>query len=410
MIEKKMIDMIDFNEVASEAMYCMKCGLCRAVLPSELKSDRFHEVCPSGSEFLFEAYFAPGRCEIARAIIREEFNYEDSPKLLHAIYTCTNCGACDIQCRFATSLGRTQPAQIVEALRAKLVNDGIGPMPKQKAYGKSVVENHNPYHEKHEDRLNWLGSKKIPEKAEVMYFVGCTSSYRNSNIANATYDVLKNIGADFTISNEEFCCGSPLLRTGQLDKAEEVMKHNIELIEKMGVKKIIFSCAGCYRTFSHDYPKYVGKMDVEFKHISQELADLLDKGELKLNNLDLKATYHDPCHLGKHMYPDCVYDQPRKVLKGIPGVELLEMERIKDVALCCGAGGGVKSSFPEFALHTSKKRLEEALETGAEALISTCPFCWNNFNDGIKADNLGIKMYDLTQIVKLSIEGGGMKK
>ncbi len=403
-----MIDKINFKEVESNAMYCIHCGLCRHVLPSEIKSNKYGDLCPPGSKFLFESYFAPGRCEIARGILRKEFTYEDSPKLQHIIYTCTNCGACSIQCRYCTTLGRTQASEIVEALRAKMVLDGAGPMPKHKVYGKSIQDNYNPYQEKHSNRLKWLGSEKTPEKADILYFVGCTSSYRTQEIALATYNILKNLNLNVAISRDEHCCGSPLLRTGQLDEAEAVMEHNIDLIKKTGAKKLIFSCAGCYRTFKLDYPKYFGDLGIECKHISQELAELAQNGKLKLNKLNLKVTYHDPCHIGRHMWPECVYNEPRNVLTAIPGLELIEMERIKDEAWCCGAGGGVKSAFPEFALDTSKIRIDEATKTGADTIVSTCPFCAINLNDAIKETKSNLKIYDLTQIVNISM-GGGVK-
>ncbi len=401
-----MIDKINFKEVESGAMYCIHCGLCRHVLPSEIKSNRFGDLCPPGSKFLYEAYFAPGRCEIARGLLRKEFSYEDSPKLQHIIYTCTNCGACSIHCRYCSTLGRTQASEIVEAIRAKLVADGKGPLPKQKAYGESVMKNYNPYQEKHADRLKWLGSEKPPQKSDTLYFVGCTSSYRTKDLALSTYAILKNLGINAAVSPDEYCCGSPLIRTGQLNEAELVMKHNIDLIRKVGAKKVIFSCAGCYRSFKIDYPKFFGELGVECKHISQELAERAKNGTLNLKEVKSKVTYHDPCHIGRHMWPECVYNEPREVLAAIPGIQLIEMERIKDESWCCGAGGGVKSAFPEFALDTSKKRLEEATETGAEAIISACPFCAINLGDAIKAKNSTLKMLDITQLVKISMEGG----
>jgi len=399
-----MFNKIDYEKIKSEAMYCMHCGLCRQVLPSEIKSDQFGELCPSGDRFRFEAYYAPGRCEVARAVIGKEFAYEASPKLLHVMYTCTTCGACDITCRYTTSFGKVQPVEIIEALRAKLVEDGVGPLPKQKEWGLSIDTNNNPYFESHANRLNWLGSKSSAQNSDIQYFVGCTSAYRTQDIASATYDILNKAGMDVMISPEEYCCGSPLFRTGQLDLAERVMNHNIEFIKESGIKKVVFSCAGCYSTFKKDYSKYYGPLDFEIKHISQVLMDLIETRAIELKDLNLKVTYHDPCHLGRHCYPEPLYEEPRKVLTAIPSLQFEEMERNRDETWCCGAGGGVKSAFPEFALSIAKKRLEEAAKNGAQAVISACPFCWNNFKDAVKADNLEVQIYDLTQIIKMAME------
>ena len=402
---KIMFDKIDYREVESNAMYCVHCGLCRQVLPSEIKNDRFGDICPIGTKFMFEAYYAPGRNEIARALLRNEFSYEESPKLLEIIYSCLTCGSCDITCRYCTTLGRVQPGEITEAIRAKMVKDGVGPLPRHKKWGQSIISNKNPYEEEHSNRLKWLKGEKPPEQAETLYFVGCTSSYKTQEIASATYAVMKKIGMEVMISPEEYCCGSPLFRTGQLDIAEQVMNHNIELIENSGVKKVVFSCPGCLRTFKKDYPKFAGPLNFELKHISQEIVELIDKGQIELDKLNLTVTYHDPCHLGRHLWPESIYEEPRKILNAIPELQFKEMERNRDGTWCCGAGGGVKSGFPETSLWTVKKRLEEAVETtGAQALVTACPFCINNFKEGVKKENMSLKIYDLMEIMSMVLK------
>ena len=130
--------------------------------------------------------------------------------------------------------------------------------------------------------------------------------------------------------------------------------------------------------------------------------ELLRKGELKLkNSFNQKVTYHDPCHIGRHAG---IYDPPRELLTKIPGVELVEMERIREYAWCCGSGGGVKSAFSDLALFAAKERCDEALRTGAQALVSTCPFCWRNLCDATEAYDLNLKMYDLIELLWESME------
>jgi heterodisulfide reductase subunit D len=232
--------------------------------------------------------------------------------------------------------------------------------------------------------------------------VGCTSSYRQTEIARATFSLLKKVKADFTLSPEEWCCGSPLLRTGQTDLVEQIVKHNIEVAKKLGAKKIVFSCAGCFRTFKEDYPRILKQeTGIELLHITEYLYDLLKNGKLKLTKeFPHPVTYHDQCHLGRHIG---VYDAPREILKAMPGVRFIEMRRIKENAWCCGAGGGVKSGFKDWALEIAKQRIKEAESTNAEYLISSCPFCQHNLSDAIAALNSNLKMLDITRLLNLMI-------
>jgi len=142
--------------------------------------------------------------------------------------------------------------------------------------------------------------------------------------------------------------------------------------------------------------------DFEIIHFPVFLLDLLNKGELKLEKIIKQiVTYHDPCHIGRHMG---IYDPPRELLEKLPGIKLVEMDRIRENAWCCGSGGGVKSSFSDLAMFAAKERCDEAMKTGAQALVSTCPFCWRNLNDAIEENNLNLKMYDLVELVWESIK------
>jgi heterodisulfide reductase subunit D len=290
--------------------------------------------------------------------------------------------------------------EIIEALRADCVKQGLGPLPNQKAFGDSTKKEHNPYKEKHKDRLNWAEGIEVKqkEKAEVLYFVGCTSSYRQQELARNTVKILNKLDIDYTVSEDEWCCGSPLMRTGQLDVVDELIKNNLELIKKVGAKKVITSCAGCYRTLKVDYPKYTEMIEgVDILHITQFLRDYVKSGALKLkNDKKLLLTYHDPCHLGRHAG---VYDVPREIIQSLPGIELVEMPRNRENSWCCGAGGGVKAGFRDWAVEIANQRVEEAEGTGAEILLSTCPFCATNLKDAIQATGSKLKFMDLVDLL-----------
>lgn len=359
--------------------------------------DQHHYInCPAGKKFVFDSYFAGGRMEIARGIIEKSLKIP-TEKLLEIIYSCTTCGNCQEICFYNREI---RPVEVFETIRELLVEEEIGPLPEHLVFINSVKTKHNPYKEEHEKRLDWIDNKDLIKDSKLLYFVGCTSSYRTRNIAKATAKILKQLNMDFNIAGEEWCCGSPLFRVGAVELGNEVMHHNIEEIKKLNVEKVIFSCAGCYRTFKKDYPAHGMELDFEVQHVSEFLSDLIKEGKIKFKDLELPVTYHDPCHLGRHVG---VYKAPRDVIKSIPKIKLVEMFRNRYNTWCCGAGGGVKSGYKNLALETAQERIEEAKKTGTKILVSTCPFCQLNFKDCVKAMNEDLEILDLTELL---LKGG----
>ncbi len=213
----------------------------------------------------------------------------------------------------------------------------------------------------------------------MLYFRGCTAREKQTDIADATEKLLKIAGVDFHTLEDEKCCGSVLLRTGFIDEAYKQMEKNTETLKG---EKIITSCAGCYKTLKEDYE------GLDVIHISQLLDELISDGKLKLSKSDLNVTYHDSCHLGRHCN---VFDEPRNVIKEV--ANLVEMEDIRENSLCCGAGGGVKSAYPEIANQMAISRIAQAKETGCITLITPCPFCKLNL------ENDELEVLDLTQFL-----------
>jgi heterodisulfide reductase subunit D len=246
-------------------------------------------------------------------------------------------------------------------------------------------------------------SKYISEDIEVLYFVGCTASFDKNvkEVGINTINIMNALGIKFGIlGKEEKCCGSVLLRIGDYSEFERLADYNIKLFNSLGVKILITSCAGCYRTIKMDYRK-VGILNLKVLHTAEYMARLIKENKIEFKNeIPVKVTYHDPCHLGRH---SGIYDTPREVLKSIPGVELVEMDLIKEFSRCCGAGGGLKAGFSDIQNLMAQERVKDAEKTGAERLVSTCPFCYQGLQIGINAIKSNIKMTDLTELIALSM-------
>ena len=213
----------------------------------------------------------------------------------------------------------------------------------------------------------------------MIYFRGCTAREKETDISRATEKLLKLADIEYHILDDEKCCGSVLFRTGFEDEALEQISKNTEVFKD---ELILTSCAGCYKTFKDDYD------DVDVIHISQLIDDLIKNKKLNFSKKDLNVTFHDSCHLGRHSN---IFDSPRDVIKAV--ANLVEMNDIRENSLCCGAGGGVKSAYPEIASEMAKSRINQARDTGCETLITACPFCKLNL------ENEDLEVLDLTEFL-----------
>jgi heterodisulfide reductase subunit D len=404
---------VDKEKTLDAALNCAHCSMCYQALPSLTQANSLSDTCPAGLYFTYEAYYSPGRNQLAASILQDQFSLTDSEKLKEILYSCTTCGACEINCRYINDMN-VLPVHLTESIRALLHEKGIKPLASHVKFAESIVAQNNPYGETSERNASLIDKlKKSKNQGKILYFVGCTTSYRLPNIAEATINILEHLKTDFTISKEEICCGSPLIRTGQLDDVERLVNENIKMIQNTDAKSVLFSCAGCYRTVTTDWPRIYGK-ELPFNtiHITEFLAKKIEKGKLKFKNpLAMKVAYHDPCHLGRHMFPNQVYDEPRLVLDSIPGIERLPLKREKDSTLCCGAGGGVKAGLPEYSEYIASLRVNEARAVGAEVLTTSCPFCMRGLNDGATKEAQDnnenkIPVIALTELVNKAIGGG----
>jgi Fe-S oxidoreductase len=239
---------------------------------------------------------------------------------------------------------------------------------------------------------------------EILYFPGCYPSYdsRLKRVATATVAILNKAGVDFGILGaKENCCGESIRKTGDEQLFKRLAKENIKTFIDNGVKKILVSSPHCYHTFTNEYPEFKAKFEVV--HISQYLFQLINEGRLELTkDYGKKITYHDPCYLGRH---NGIYDEPREVLKKVPGLELIEMADSRQDSLCCGGGGGGIWMDTPKGERFSDLRLEQAVGVGAEMLVTACPYCIVNFEDSrlTLKDSESLEIKDITEIIQESI-------
>jgi len=315
-------------------------------------------------------------------------------EFVDALFSCTGCAQCETVCHVNIEF-----AEFWEKVREWVVSQGKGPLPAHSKLAQSIKDFSNPYNEPREKRGDWWPSE-IPraEHPDIIFYAGCTGSYRMQRIAKAGATVLHRAGVKLDIlGGEEYCCTSPMLRTGQTGLTTEFAQHNLRAVEKRGAKAMVTTCAGCYKTTSTDYGKYFSNPTFPVYHFSQFVNKLIKEKKLKFTKeVKAKITYHDPCHLGRH---GGVFDEPREVLKKIPGVELVEMPRNRMGSRCCGAGGGYKSGFNQLAVNIAAERVKEAVATGADILVTTCPFCVLNLQAGAKQIGASIKVLDISELL-----------
>jgi len=401
--EYKCKELAETMKVAYAYIQC--CLRCRTCGYYYTPVERHFEACPSLWKHYFAAYAGGGKLTLLRLI--HEGVLEWNQELADIVYRCNLCGNCRENCY---SLAFRTPSfnhvRLMELMRAELVQRGFM-LPDHQVLINSIKNYDNPWQGPRSGKDRWAKRLSVKdlnkEKAEIIYFVGCTAAYDTTiqRIGVATVQILKKAGLNFGILGaKEICCGSVAARIGERDLFREIARRNIEMFNQLGVSTIVTACAGCYKTIYEDYPD-LGKVNAEVLHITQYLDRLIQGKKIKLNEVKkIKVTYHDPCHLGRHAK---VFEEPRNILKAIPGVELVEMPRSRKASWCCGAGGGVRSGFNQWSSETAGKRVKEAEATGAEYLVSACPFCFQNLNSAIERVDSRLKMMDVVELVEQAV-------
>ena len=316
------------------------------------------------------------------------------------IFDCTLCGYCTWRCPPGV-----RTVDIIKSARVLLVEKGCYPKILDD-FESFMVKEHNVYGLPAQGRVDWIDyldmSDAVPTggSAKVLYFVGCVTAYsgRAMSLAGTTAKILNEIGIDWTtLGAEEWCCGNPGLLTGKKGMTKELASHNMDAIHDTGAELVVTACPGCYRTLVIEYPELLGEYEFEVLHTSQFFERLLKEDKLHFKkDISRTAVYHDPCELGRL---SDVYDPPRNVLKKIPGMELLELAKSRELTQCCGAGGALKMTKPEMSLNLAMKKLEECRSSGGDMIVSACPTCKLNISDAVMEAGDDTRVLDLVEVV-----------
>ena len=329
------------SRLSSHLQDILRCGRCGYCIGGYVA-----ETCPARYLIGFESGTAKGRILAARAML--EGKLEVSSQLIERVYTCFLCGACQVKCEDAA---RIETIEIITAMREYVFDLGLYIPEGVQKIGAALASTHNALGSRPERTSAWITADiHLDEHAELLYFPGCFTSLRFPEIAQATARMLNMTRTDFvTLGIEGWCCGNPLLSTGQYHLAKELAEHNVEEIKRRKIKTVLVSCAGCYRAISQEYPKLLGLAELPFQimHTSQYFNRVASEHNIFFEKMtDGIITYHDPCELGRL---SGIYEEPRALIKRIPGAQLVEMARNRENSWCCGGGGGVRAVYPDKA-------------------------------------------------------------
>ncbi len=345
-----------------------------------------------------ETFSSKGRLLLTRGLLNGDVGVND--RLVHSIYTCTACGQCYDQ---LGSTGLEVNNAIVRA-RREIVMSGKGPR-QCGLLTRHVREDGNPLGMPAEDRILWHEeiAEEFPfEGNELLYWAGCSTSYRLPGVIEATTVVLREADLDFGLLGEgEGCCGLILYLLGLWDEAvENALEASKKLVE-LRAERLVTSCAGCYYAFTRVYPTLGVSLPLEIRHTSQLFESLIRGGGLHPRGLKGRYMWHDPCDLGRHCQ---VYEPPRNVLAAIPGLELAELPLNRGHALCCGGGGGLMMYDIDLSERISRSKIvDEVSLLEVDGVVTGCPACILSLRNSARSLGREMAVYDLAEIVDMSL-------
>ncbi|UCE81416.1 MAG: LUD domain-containing protein [Methanobacteriota archaeon] len=310
------------------------------------------------------------------------------------LYLCTSCGECKVVCPAAIDTRKS----ILKGRQA-CIDQKLEYSSEHGTVVASVRNYDNPWQMPRARRARWSSALRLPSRGEVIYFAGCSTSFLFPDIARNTVSLLRSIGVEpVYLGHSEKCCGSTVRKLGDVELARAKAESCFRDFAEAGAKVVVTSCPGCYSTLD-SYDDLKRNSGLRVQHISQYMADHMDR--LRISPVDDygRVTYHDPCDLGREKG---VFDEPRRLIEAALSSSAIEMDRFGSESACCGAGSGVKSSFDELALAMAQERVRHAESVGAETIVTACPWCVKNLRD-CQGTNPSVSVVDLTELLLSSI-------
>ena len=375
---------------------CARCGECLVW-------------CPVYAQDRRECITARGKLHSLRRLTEETLPEDEKRDFLESLYECSACGQCHIVCPV-----RINTHELWEQSRLSLARAGIPQPESQLTQLATIKAFNNSFGKPQRERGLWartaweagLLRSPVPlwrdHPTSLIYFTGCTASFEPAmqSVAVQTARLLQEAGVEFSILGEdEPCCVSKLRRMGDPDFPLEAEKRRKQL-EEMGITTVLASCAGCFKGLHSDYSR-LWPEKARVVHLTQFLDQLIRERRLPvLQEVPLVVTYHDPCHLGRH---NLIYEEPRRILRALPGLRLVEMPRHRAFSSCCGMGGGLKVANPGIQHKMGAGRIREAVSTGAEAIVTPCQTCSLGLMHGADEAGSDMKVHHLNELVVRSV-------
>ena len=372
-------------DIAKEFSQCNKCGLCLST-------------CPVSKALLLEKYSPRGKIQLAR--FYEQGKLKLSEHYSDIFAKCLLCGACTVTCPSGVKL-----KDVFEDFREQIAGQ-CGLDRQVEGVVRALIDHRNISGEDNEERAAWrelLG--ELPEhayekeKAEVAYFVGCVASFfpMAQNIPKNLVLIFHAADVDFAIlGGEEWCCGFPLIGAGVPGKGREMMEHNLEKVNALGVRTVVFSCPSCYKTWKTHY-----NTTLELVHSTQFIEQLISDGALQLGKVNMTVTFHDPCDLGRNAG---LFEAPRNILNAVPGLRLVELVHNRAQSICCGGGGNLEMVDPALSGALAQKKIEEIQQTGARTVLTACQQCVRTIKARARRKKIDLDVLDITELVAKALE------